>query len=74
MKWIEIDPNNLPTGEVLGACFKERTHSFGEKLVGYLKSATSFRGWMIVCESDTEELENVTHYIDIHEHYPEESN
>lgn len=64
MNWIEINKKALPQGEVLAANFKAGSYGYKEKLIGYLShSRDSFE-----CESNTELLENCTHYIDINKH------
>lgn len=64
MRWVEIDPNNLPENEVLAANFKKGTFGCKEKLIGFI--GINKRSNEIICASDESELENVTHYIDIH--------
>lgn len=66
MKWILIDVNNLPDGEVLAANFNKGKHGYKEKLIGYLYIKNSFSGLIIQCEDDHQVLEHCTHYIDIH--------
>lgn len=56
--WTEIDPDNLPRGEVLA--WNERSDS----LIGYLiKSTHTPQG--IYCENEHELMTNVTHYSPI---------
>ena len=62
MEWQEIDKDNLPKGEVLAANFKAGSYGYKEKLLGYLyKGDENY----IIAESDNEQLENVTHYINL---------
>lgn len=63
MKWIKIDSKNLPEGEVLVANFKSGTYGYKEKVLGYLSIQN---GYNLECNSESELLENPTHYIDIH--------
>lgn len=58
MKWLKIDFNNLPEGEVLAANFNKDTYGYREKIIGYLVADD-------ICENDYEILENCTHYIDL---------
>lgn len=62
MNWIKIDLENLPTGIVLAANFKEDTFGYKDKMIGYIYL---YDDGLLCCESDREVLENVTHYIDI---------
>ena len=66
MEWIKIDKDNLPKNEVLAGNFKE---GFGymEKLIGWLGVDDNNA---ICCESNSEVLEDCTHYIDIHKFNP----
>ena len=67
MKWIEIDPANLPEGEVLAACFDKESSLRESKFCGILKYYSDLG---IVCENEFDmfdTLENVTHYIPIPE-------
>lgn len=68
IEWLLIDSDNLPKGEVLAGNFKEKTFGYREVLLGGLyKGAQGF----VRCENANEILENCTHYIDIHNNYPE---
>ena len=62
MNWIKIDPQKLPSGEVLAANFKEGTYGFKEKLVGYL----DLEDTAVICSAEDVELADCTHYVDIH--------
>lgn len=65
MNWIKIDRNNLPKKEVLAANFQPGTYGYKEKIIGFVdESEEGFIG----CESESELLENCTHYIDMNEH------
>lgn len=64
MKWLKIDLNNLPKGEVLAANFKEDTYGYEEKILGSIY--VSDEG-VLTAESENEVLENVSHYIAIHD-------
>lgn len=64
MKWLKIDPDNLPTGEVLSACFEPHTAGHGQKMMGYISNT----GACLVCDNESETLHDITHYIDIHKH------
>ncbi len=66
MEWILIDKENLPEGEVLAANFKKGSYGYKEKLLGYLHLEDSSHGKTIRCENSFEELDDCTHYIDIH--------
>jgi hypothetical protein len=59
MKWININANKLPLGEVIAANFRPFTYGYKEKLIGSLYS----KDGMVVCENEYELLENCTHYI-----------
>lgn len=61
MKWIKINKNELPENEVLAANFKEGTHGYKEKIIGYLY----YENDVILCEKDSAILKNCTHFIDI---------
>jgi hypothetical protein len=65
MKWLKIDPDNLPIGEVLAACF---SGSYGdkEKIIGSLGRGS--KKGTFTCMSEYEALHECTHYIDIHKH------
>lgn len=69
MKWIKIDKRNLPKGEILCANFRPRTYGFKEKLIGYIHVVreVTTKTDKICCHSSTICLEEVTHYINIHE-------
>jgi hypothetical protein len=60
IKWLEIDPENLPENEVLAANFGGG-FGYKEKLIGYILVMEEG----LQCESDHELLQGVTHYIDI---------
>ena len=63
MKWKRIDPDNLPEGEVLAACFEENYMFFQSKMIGRLEKYM----WRVDCFENDNVLPNVTHYIDIHD-------
>jgi hypothetical protein len=65
MKWIKIDPNNLPDREVLAGNFKQGTYGYTEKNLGYLVLSEN-RSEGVICDNENVELHNCTHYIDIH--------
>ena len=65
MKWIPIDPDNLPKGEVLAANLEPGTHGYSEKLLGYLRFIESGQGETVICEDDQQLIYGCTHYIDI---------
>lgn len=66
MKWLPIDPSNLPEGEVLGANFKPETYNYTQKILGFLYS-NGIEDNSIICEAETGVcVQNCTHYIDIH--------
>ena len=67
MKWIKIDKDNLPEHELLAANFDHRSTGYGCKMVGYLRRT----GEDVTCWSGYDELDNCTHYIDIHKYDPE---
>lgn len=54
LKVIKLTNNNIPEGECIAIGYQE------ECLVGYISGDVQ-SGFM--CESDTEELEEVTHFI-----------
>lgn len=60
MKWIEIDKDNLPEGEVLAANFHKGNFAYGKYLLGYLEKDEKD----IWCECQCEILQDPTHYID----------
>jgi len=62
MDWKEINTSDLPENEVLAANFKVKTYGYTEKLIGYLHINDA---GIILCESESEILENCTHYIDM---------
>jgi len=64
MEWIKLDLTNFPTGEVLAGNFRKGTRGYREHLMGYLDKHGG-------CEDGFQILDNCTHYIDIHKHYPE---
>ena len=68
MKWIPIDPDNPPDGEVLAANFAPGTHGYSEKLLGYLYFLESSEGEKVICEDDQQLIYGCTHYIDINKH------
>jgi hypothetical protein len=64
MEWLKIDENNLPQKEVLAANFTPRSYGYKEKLVGWLDKD---QNGVICCNTNSELLENCTHYIDLTE-------
>jgi len=60
MKWLIINKDDLPIGEVLAANFNSGTYGYKEKALGYLEEDNG----MIVCDG-AERLDNCTHYIDL---------
>ena len=66
MEWKLIDKKQLPENEILAGNFMSRTYGYKEKLLGYLHEEDG----VIVCESDNETLDGVTHYIDIKKYDP----
>lgn len=67
MKWLKIDPDNLPKGEVLAACFDPASDHIGIKMIGILISVgTVVKCFQKIAEGDLQIL--ATHYIYIHKH------
>jgi hypothetical protein len=66
IKWIIVDINNLPSGEVLCANFEGGTNGFGEKIVGYIHNYFG----KLHGVSESESIPNITHFIDIHKTFP----
>lgn len=65
MKWIPINPDNLPQGEVLAGNFQKGTFGYLEKIVGILYKDEYEE---IACSAEDTILENCTHYIDINKY------
>lgn len=64
MKWIPIDPNDIPEGEVLAANFDPNTYGYKEKIIGKISTAMGTSGKdRLLVENDHETLYHVTHYI-----------
>lgn len=63
MKWLPIDKDNLPKGEVLAANFTPSKYGYEYKIIGYLRINND--DGSIECADDEGYLENCTHYIDL---------
>lgn len=61
MKWIKLTKENEPQVEVLCANFESGTYGYKEKIMGYV----SFIGDVGHASGESEDLENVTHFIDL---------
>lgn len=69
MKWIPIDPDNLPDGEVLAACFDKNSPNYKDKFIGYLNFGHFGLQRQVYCDNNgTQFLNSPTHYIDINQY------
>lgn len=72
MKWIKINPDELPNGEVLGACFDDLEATNKEKMIGRILKDEYNNPVIIAYDMNSPEpcpmSFPVTHYIDIHNH------
>lgn len=62
MKWIRIDPANLPKGQVLASNFQPGTADYKENLLGRLHLLEN--GDIIVEEGDSK-VTGITHYMSL---------
>lgn len=57
--WKKVNKEHLPEGKVLAANFEPRTFGYREMIIGYL----ALKGDTVLCDSEHEELNGVTHFI-----------
>lgn len=61
VRWVKIDRENLPKGEVLTICLNEKSRFYKERFYGKLRTYYN----QFICSSSHSSLINVTHYLDI---------
>ena len=65
MKWIPIDPDNLPKGEVLAINFDPAASGYKEALVGHLRQEKGTHVTCVICEDNWQVVSGCTHYTDV---------
>ena len=59
MEWKKLELGMLPEGEVLAANFNSGTYGYKELLIGYV----SADGYSVVCENESIQLGDCSHYL-----------